>query len=76
MERSIWMLLEKQQDDIGEEQQQYQQGIYIACIYQNALNMGEVMDKASEPEAVDGDEYVLVSFMEWTGGKGDQLRWP
>jgi hypothetical protein len=67
---------QKGEGDGEPEQLYYRPASYIACIYQNAWYVGEVMDKTIEPEAVEGDEYVLVSFMEWTGGKGDQLRWP
>jgi hypothetical protein len=65
---------EEQLDAVGEEQQQYEPGSYIACVYQNAWYVGEVMNKAIEPEAVDGDEHVVISFMERTGGKGDQAN--
>lgn len=36
--------------------------------------MGQIMAKAGEPEAEEGDQYVLVSFME--KGSGDLLKWP
>jgi hypothetical protein len=34
------------------------------------------MEKEGEPEAEEGEDYVLVSFMERTGTKAELLKWP
>jgi len=54
----------------------YRVDSYVACIYENGWYVGQVMNKEGKPEADEREEYVLVSFMRWTGPKVDQLKWP
>lgn len=68
-------------NDLQEKQQQaqapasaYLPGSYIVAMYQGDWFVGQVMDKNGEPEAEEGEEYLLVNFMERTGG--DRLKWP
>ena len=52
----------------------YLPGSYIVALYQGDWYVGQLMDKNGEPEAEEGEEYLLVNFMERTGG--DYLKWP
>ncbi len=45
----------------------------MVAIYQGDWYVGQVMAKEGEPEAEEGDNYVLISFMEKTAG--DLLKW-
>jgi hypothetical protein len=38
--------------------------------------VAQVLEKEGEPEAEEGENYVLVSFMERTGTKAELLKWP
>lgn len=60
----------------GGDEQVFRPESYIACRYQDNWYVGQVMDKEIEPEAEEGDQYVLVSFMEWSGSKKTVLKWP
>lgn len=60
----------------GDEQLVFKPQSYIACLYQDNWYVGQVLDKTGEPRAESGDQYVLVSFMEWSGTKKDVLKWP
>ena len=64
---------ETEEDDPPE---YYQPNSFIACVYENGWYVGQVMEKEGEPEADEREEYVLVSFMKWTGAKGIHLKWP
>jgi hypothetical protein len=68
--------VEKEQEELGSDPPEYKPDSYIACIYENGWYVGQVMNKEGEPEADEREEYVLVSFMMWTGPKKDQLKWP
>jgi hypothetical protein len=59
-----------------EDPPEYRPGSFIACIYENGWYVGQVMEKEGEPEADEREDYVLVSFMMWTGPKGALLKWP
>jgi hypothetical protein len=58
------------------EQQVYKPQSYIACVYQDKWYVGQVLEKEGEPEAEEGEQYVLVSFMQWTGSNSADLKWP
>jgi hypothetical protein len=60
----------------GGDEQVFRPESYIACRYQDNWYVGQVMNKEIEPEAEEGDQYVLVSFMEWSGSKKTVLKWP
>jgi hypothetical protein len=53
---------------------QYPPQSYVVAIYQGDWYVGQVMAKEGEPEAEEGDQYILVSFLEKTAG--DLLKWP
>ena len=38
--------------------------------------MGQIMPKEGEPEAVEGDQYLLVNFMCQCSASGDRFKWP
>jgi hypothetical protein len=52
---------------------QYPPQSYVVAIYQGDWYVGQVMAKEGEPEAEEGDQYILVSSLEKTG---DLLKWP
>jgi hypothetical protein len=54
--------------------QDYPPDSYVVAIYQGDWYVGQTMSKEGEPEAEEGEQYVLVSFME--RGTGDLLKWP
>lgn len=56
-------------------QEDFPVGSYVVAIYQGEdWYVGQVLDKAVEPEADKNDLYFFVNFME--KGKGDVLKWP
>jgi hypothetical protein len=46
----------------------------VVAVYQEDWDVGQILAKEGEPEAEEGDQYVLVSFMERSCG--DLLKWP
>jgi hypothetical protein len=54
--------------------QDYPAKSFVVAVYQADWYVGQVLDKEGEPEAEEGDQYLLISFMERT--KGDLLKWP
>lgn len=56
--------------------QDYSPGSFIVSVYQNDWYVGEVVSKEGEPEAVEGEEYIFVSFMEKTSASGECWKWP
>jgi hypothetical protein len=46
----------------------------VVAVYQGQWYVGQTIAKEGEPEAEEGDQYVLVSFMERS--TGDLLKWP
>jgi hypothetical protein len=54
--------------------QDYPPNSYVVAVYQGQWYVGQTIAKEGEPEAEEGDQYVLVSFMERS--TGDLLKWP
>jgi hypothetical protein len=47
---------------------------FVVAIYQNDWYVGQVLSKDGQPEAEEGDQYLLVSFMERF--HGNTFKWP
>jgi len=52
----------------------YKPDSYIVVVYEGDWYVGQVMSKDGEPEAEEGDQYLLVTFMERFNE--NSLKWP
>jgi hypothetical protein len=55
---------------------EFQAGSFVAAVYQKDWYIGKVLNKEEEPEAEEGDEYIIVSFMVQTSSDRNNFKWP
>lgn len=48
---------------------------FVVAMYQHQWYIGQVLNKEKEPEAEDGDQYILLSFME-RNKDNNSFKWP
>jgi hypothetical protein len=64
----------KEESSEEENAQVYLPESFVVALYQNDWYVGQVLSKEGQPEAEEGDQYVLVSFMERF--HGNTFKWP